>query len=450
MLMRHNPGFYLSFSLLLLAGFSSCKEKEEEDKVQKEPTILQVNGSTTASAVVRSLEFSVRCDARWSAELEGADWAAIESQTALADGGSIVLRFDCNRSGEDRTGTLVISSGSKSVRKSITQSSLDKFFMPTEIHLAGVSEVPLVFDSPAAWTVSIAEGEDWILIGATEGASGYAKVPVKAVDPNENIGDRSGSLTVTIGSEAFTIPVLQSQKDVILADNTQVDFAYKGGDFAVITQSNVSYQIECEADWVHHNETKALNQATELFTVDRNETLSERTAVIRFTPVDGTASSVDVKVRQDSDINTVDLGSTSGSVSCTLGGSVKNLEANSTSGAVSLKVAGAAEEVKAGSTSGSIYPDLASVNKAEFGSTSGCFSGSVRAFRELKIHTTSGKVDVKLPTEPGFTCKVDSASGDLTTALSLTKDGNKYTCGDGSAQCSIDTTSGDITLSKLD
>ena len=162
------------------------------------------------------------------------------------------------------------------------------------------------------------------------------------------------------------------------------------------------------------------------------------------------STSGDVKVRQDSDINTVDLGSTSGSIFCTLGGSVKTLNASSTSGAVSLNVAGAAEEVKAGSTSGSIYPDLASVNKAEFGSTSGCFSGSVRAFRELKIHTTSGKVDVKLPTDPGFTCKVDSASGDLTTALSLTKDGNKYTCGDGSAQCSIDTTSGDITLSKLD
>ena len=162
------------------------------------------------------------------------------------------------------------------------------------------------------------------------------------------------------------------------------------------------------------------------------------------------STSGDVKVRQDSDISTVDLGSTSGSVSCTLGGSVKNLEANSTSGSVSLKVAGAAEEVKADSTSGSIYTDLASVNKAEFGSTSGCFSGSVRAFKKLKIHTTSGKVDVKLSTEPGFTCKVDSASGDLTTALSLAKDGNKYTCGDGSAECAIDTTSGDITLGRID
>ena len=162
------------------------------------------------------------------------------------------------------------------------------------------------------------------------------------------------------------------------------------------------------------------------------------------------STSGDVKVRQGSDINTVDLGSTSGSIFCILGGSVKTLGASSTSGSVSLNVAGTAEEVKAGSTSGSVYPDLASVNKAEFSSTSGSFSGSVRAFKELKIHTTSGKVDVKLPTEPGFTCKVDSASGDLTTALSLTKDGNKYTCGDGSAQCSIDTTSGDITLSNLD
>ena len=162
------------------------------------------------------------------------------------------------------------------------------------------------------------------------------------------------------------------------------------------------------------------------------------------------STSGDVKVRQDSDIGAVELGSTSGSIFCALGGSVKTLSANSTSGSVSLSVAGTAEEVKAGSTSGSIFPDLASVDRAEFGSTSGSFSGTIRAFKDLKIHTTSGKVDVKLPTEPGFTCRVDSSSGDLTTALSLTKDGNTYTCGDGSARCSIDTTSGDITLGRLD
>ena len=127
-----------------------------------------------------------------------------------------------------------------------------------------------------------------------------------------------------------------------------------------------------------------------------------------------------------------------------------DIRLNSTSGSVSLDVAGTAEEVKAGSTSGNISPVLASVNKADFSSTSGCFSGSVRAFQELKIHTTSGKVDVKLPAEPGFTCKVDSSSGDLTTALSLAKNGNQYTCGDGSARCSIDTSSGDITLGKAD
>ena len=162
------------------------------------------------------------------------------------------------------------------------------------------------------------------------------------------------------------------------------------------------------------------------------------------------STSGNVKVRQDGDIGAVDLSSTSGSVSCALGGSVKTLNANSTSGSVSLDVAGTAEEVKAGSTSGNISPVLASVSKADFSSTSGCFSGSVRAFQELKIHTTSGKVDVKLPAEPGFTCKVDSSSGDLTTALSLAKNGNQYTCGDGSARCSIDTSSGDITLGKAD
>ena len=161
-----------------------------------------------------------------------------------------------------------------------------------------------------------------------------------------------------------------------------------------------------------------------------NSTSGSIDAVTTTLKLYASSTSGNVKVRQDGDIGAVDLSSTSGSVS--------------------LDVAGTAEEVKAGSTSGNISPVLASVNKADFSSTSGCFSGSVRAFQELKIHTTSGKVDVKLPAEPGFTCKVDSSSGDLTTALSLAKNGNQYTCGDGSARCSIDTSSGDITLGKAD
>ena len=163
-----------------------------------------------------------------------------------------------------------------------------------------------------------------------------------------------------------------------------------------------------------------------------------------------TASSTSgsITVRQGDTIGAVDLGSTSGSISCTLGANAASVSAGSTSGSISLSVAGSVETVKLGSTSGSLYPELASVGKAELSSTSGGVSGSFSVFKDVDIGTTSGKVTLKLNPEPGFTCKVSSVSGDFTTSLSLTKDGNTYTCGDGSGRISIGTTSGDILLEK--
>lgn len=163
-----------------------------------------------------------------------------------------------------------------------------------------------------------------------------------------------------------------------------------------------------------------------------------------------TASSTsgDVNVEQAGSIDTVSLGSTSGSIACTLG-SVKTLAANSTSGSIRAAVTGTAGSVRLVSTSGNLYPEIASADKVETSSTSGSVDGSVAAFTDLKVGSTSGSVSLKLPAEPGFTLKAGTASGSFTSDLALTKDGDTYTCGDGSARCSIDTTSGDIRIDPV-
>lgn len=164
-----------------------------------------------------------------------------------------------------------------------------------------------------------------------------------------------------------------------------------------------------------------------------------------------TASSTsgDITVSQGSDIGTVDLGSTSGSISCSLGANAAAVAATSTSGSISLAVAGSVETVKLRSTSGSIYPNLASVGNAELSSTSGSVEGSVSAFHDLKIGSTSGSVSVNLAADPGFTCRVDTASGSFSSDLALVKNGNTYTCGDGNARCSISTSSGNIRIGEV-
>ena len=161
------------------------------------------------------------------------------------------------------------------------------------------------------------------------------------------------------------------------------------------------------------------------------------------------ATSGDTDVRQESGIDTVTLASTSGSIACALG-SAKQVTADSSSGGIRLALSAGAESIRLHSTAGNIDLDAAAADKADISSTSGSISARLAAAGSLKIGSTSGCVDAYLPAEPGFTCTVDTASGSFSSDLALTKNGNTYTCGDGSAVCGISTTSGDIRLHKAE
>ena len=161
------------------------------------------------------------------------------------------------------------------------------------------------------------------------------------------------------------------------------------------------------------------------------------------------STSGDIRITQYADAVDVSLTSTSGGIGCTLG-SAKSVRADSTSGAISLNLSKGADKVRLGSTSGNIYADFAFAGKAEISSTSGSVHAKVASFDELKIGSTSGSVTAQLPEKPGFTCSADTTSGSFDSALPLAKDGKKYVCGDGSAKCVIDTTSGDIRIEEIE
>lgn len=155
-----------------------------------------------------------------------------------------------------------------------------------------------------------------------------------------------------------------------------------------------------------------------------------------------------IVLRQDDDAGTVELHSTSGGIACALN-NVKTVTGDSTSGGIALNIDGKAGTVKLGSTSGGIGLAIASADTVETASTSGSVTGSVASFTELKAGSTSGSITLQLPAEPGFTCKAGTTSGSFSSDLPLTKNGDTYTCGDGSARCSISTTSGNIRIDPL-
>ena len=160
------------------------------------------------------------------------------------------------------------------------------------------------------------------------------------------------------------------------------------------------------------------------------------------------STSGDLSIRQDSGLDSASFSATSGSISAALAGA-REITADTSSGSIGISVSGSVKNIRLSSTSGRICPDLSYAEKAEFSSTSGGVSGKVASFSDLKIRSTAGSVTLQLSAEPGFTCETDTASGDFSSDLALTKDKDTYACGDGKAKCRIETTSGDIRIERI-
>ena len=141
----------------------------------------------------------------------------------------------------------------------------------------------------------------------------------------------------------------------------------------------------------------------------------------------------------------VDL--TSGTVELSQSGTAESMAVSTTSGDIRLSLSDV-NALAAKATSGCISVAGGEVERAEVSSTSGGISVSLAAFDELKIDATSGDVKAELPSEPGYTADVKATSGHLEYSVALKRDGDSYSCGDGSGRLRIRTTSGDVLLTQ--
>ena len=137
--------------------------------------------------------------------------------------------------------------------------------------------------------------------------------------------------------------------------------------------------------------------------------------------------------------------STSGDVKLTLHGKVNSLKLDSTSGSLGAEM-DEADKVSAKSTSGAIRIAAEKASQVSAHSTSGNIYLALKQFDKADISATSGDVTAELPAEPGFTLKYTPSSGKLNTEIPLSGSKENYTCGNGSAQITVDTSSGDLTV----
>lgn len=107
----------------------------------------------------------------------------------------------------------------------------------------------------------------------------------------------------------------------------------------------------------------------------------------------------------------------------------------------------AAEEMKLETVSGRANLEVLRSKAVDMDTVSGDMRIRCEAVPEkIDFSGVSGGLVVALPEGAGFTAKLDSVSGDVTSTVPATREGDKYTVGDGACEIGADTVSGDLRL----
>lgn len=126
--------------------------------------------------------------------------------------------------------------------------------------------------------------------------------------------------------------------------------------------------------------------------------------------------------------------------------SVNELDLSTTSGEIKVEGVGAAS-AELSSVSGSILFEGGRAGDLDMETTSGELEVSTNKIPEdMELNSVSGDVTLNLPADAGFVLDFETASGDLDCEFAVKMYDGEYIVGNGGAEISVDTTSGDCTV----
>lgn len=153
-------------------------------------------------------------------------------------------------------------------------------------------EALLYIQSNAAYEVT-SDAADWCSVVQQVSTSEKTAKYLVHVTENPNTENRTAVITVKGAEVNGTVKVVQTANDYLLVEEHEYTLPGEGGEFTVQMQTTGDCQIDINADWIQHVDTRAVETRTETFMVAQNATGEIRTATIVFT-LDNLTESVTV------------------------------------------------------------------------------------------------------------------------------------------------------------
>ena len=155
-----------------------------------------------------------------------------------------------------------------------------------------------------------------------------------------------------------------------------------------------------------------------------------------------------IKIKQSKKANSVDIDTSSGKIEANIN-QCEDVYLDSVSGKIEANVT-ECNRAEINTTSGGIKVIGNKIEKATIKSTSGTIECRLKEdFKKCTLNAISGEINLFLPGGIGFVANVNSTSGSFNSDFALKRNGNTYTCNDGSAQIDLTTTSGNISVKEL-
>ena len=257
---------------------------------QKAPELTLTSSSNiefSADGSSGSITFTANQD--WTARANDS-WVSVSPSSGAASDGAVTVTVRCNANTtyEDRSTTVTIKMGDLSQTVSVKQPANKGIVLPKQVFDLQSDTRSIDVEVQANVQYSVSTSANWIKQVGTKALS--SKTLSFSIEENKTYDPREGKITIkpTEGNvQEQVITVRQAQKAAMNVEKTSYEMPYGGGEIEIKVESNVSFDVTPNVDWLHYTQTKALSSSTICIKVDENTTFSNREGKIEIAQKNG-------------------------------------------------------------------------------------------------------------------------------------------------------------------
>lgn len=241
-----------------------------------EPNLIVDPDEFELYSISQNVTFDIESNIDWNV-IDDQSWISVTQSSGNSDK-TISVAVQKNDTGSDRFGTITVSGNGLTEEVSIAQfKEIELEISPEELVFLGVKENDtFTIESNVDWDVE--DDTDWISVAPSSGSDD--KTITVIVQDNSTGSIRTG--TVTIKAERFgeekikKVEIIQYEEIYIDADPEELIFNGGKGSASFVLESNISWDVEDDSDWISVAPSSGSDDKTITVTVQDNNTDSDR------------------------------------------------------------------------------------------------------------------------------------------------------------------------------